>query len=232
MKGCERLYQIVKFILDIPAFIVWPFLLLSLFHHCVFGQLLLIQAFICSFAHKCWSQPGLWSFVCAFRNPQSSAVVISALWNVEVFTPVLVSAVYLSASKSLPQFTENQTLQTFQHGAVWRWCRIKMSSTRLLRKCFCFLRILALLPNATQCLRSWGFTRGSNSYYPDSVVEKWRQSGLVKGTQPVCHWAETKSQLSCASHTEAEWVLCPPARSMVMVAEQQYKWFKIVAIDA
>lgn len=220
-KGCERLYQTASVILDIPAFVLWPFLLLSLFHHCVFKRLLLTQAFMRSFAHKWWSQPGLWSFIGAFRNPQGPAVVISALWNVQAFTPGLGSAVYLSASKSRPPFTDNQVLQTFQHGAVGRWCRTKTGSTRLLRKCFCFLPILVLLPNAARCFRSWGFAAGSKCYYPDSMVGKQRQSDLVKVMQPVGDWAETKTHLSCASHAKAEWVLCPPAGSTVMVAGQQ-----------
>lgn len=56
---CKRLYRIAEFLANIPTLVVWPLHRLSFLRCGVFRRLLLIQAFIRSFARKCWSQPGL-----------------------------------------------------------------------------------------------------------------------------------------------------------------------------
>ncbi|XP_056212637.1 uncharacterized protein LOC130157252 [Falco biarmicus] len=58
-KEWKRPYQIASLLMNVPAFVMWPFHRLSFFHRCVFRRLLLIQASICSFAHKRWSRSGL-----------------------------------------------------------------------------------------------------------------------------------------------------------------------------
>lgn len=168
-------------------------------------MILLIRAFICSFACKSWSQPGLWSFVFAFRNPQMFTVVILLCETLtKVFNQILPSVAYLSVAKSFSQFMDKQMLINLSAwSSLTSTCRIKTSSTRLLIERFRYLHILVLflLLDVLRC-----YTLDPEALQEIAIITAlalWiRNWGKVTSLQTAGDWAKIESQLSCASNAQ------------------------------